>query len=91
MYSPDLLGTLLDISLPLCVFLAAIATMLVVTYQMLSSHYGKVNILISKKRLRNVTIIVVVAFIITMAIIIFAMITSPSTIEEHLNSTLLMG
>ena len=53
-----------DISL----LLAITAIVLLITSELLSSHYGKVNILINKKRLRNTATTVSILFLITVAI-----------------------
>lgn len=45
--------------------LAAIALILLVSSEMLSSYHGGVNILINKKRLKNAAIGATVAFLIT--------------------------
>ena len=56
-----------DISL----LLATTAIILLITSELLSSYYGKVNILINKKRLRNVALTVSTLFLATVAIKIF--------------------
>jgi len=48
--------------------LAITAIILLITSELLSPHYGKVNILINKKRLRNTAITVSTLFLITVAI-----------------------
>jgi hypothetical protein len=53
-----------DISL----LLATTAIILLITSELLSSYYGKVNILINKKRLRNTAITFSTLFLITVAI-----------------------
>ena len=53
-----------DISL----LLAITGIILLVTSELLSAHYGKVNILINKKKLKNVAIIVSILFLVTVAI-----------------------
>lgn len=53
-----------DISL----FLAVTAIILLITSELLSPYYGKVNMLVNKKRLKNVAIAVSTLFIITVAI-----------------------
>ena len=53
-----------DISL----LLAIIAIILLITSEMLSSYYGKVNILINKKKLKNTAITISTLFLITVAI-----------------------
>lgn len=62
-----------DISL----LLAISAIILIVASEMLSSYYGKVNILINKKKLRNIAITVSILFLITLAIIIISIIQAP--------------
>jgi hypothetical protein len=62
-----------DISL----LLAITAIILLITSELLSSYYGKVNILINKKRLRNTAIAVSVLFLITLAIRISSIILTP--------------
>ena len=54
--------------------IAAIAIILLVTSEMLSSYHGKVNILINKKRLRNTAIAAAIAFLITAAMRIISLI-----------------
>ncbi len=61
-----------DISL----LLAIIALILLIASELLSQNYGKVNILINKKRLRNVAIMVSIFFLITVAIKIYEIIIS---------------
>ena len=61
-----------DISL----ILAIIALILLIASELLSPNYGKVNILINKKRLRNVAITVSIFFLITVAIKIYEIIIS---------------
>jgi hypothetical protein len=53
-----------DISL----LLAITGIVLLITSELLSSHYGKASILINKKRLRNTAITVSTLFLITVAI-----------------------
>ena len=62
-----------DISL----WLAVTAIILLITSELISPYYGKTNILINKKRLRNVSIIVSTLFLITVAIRIATIIISP--------------
>lgn len=62
-----------DISL----LLAVTAIILLITSEFLSPHYGRVNILISKKKLRNTAIIVSILFLITVAIRIVIIILNP--------------
>jgi len=65
--------TFWDISL----WLAVTAIILLITSELISPYYGKTNILINKKRLRNVSLIVSTLFLITVAIRIATIITSP--------------
>ena len=53
-----------DISL----WLAITAIILLITSEMLSPRYGKINIHINKKRLRNAALAVSILFLITVAI-----------------------
>ena len=62
-----------DISL----WLAITAIILLVTSELISPYYGKTNLLINKRRLRNVAIIVSTLFLITVAIRIATIIISP--------------
>jgi hypothetical protein len=59
-----------DISL----LIAVIAIILLVSSEMLSSYYGKVDILIDKKKLKSVTVAVVVTFLVTLALRIITMV-----------------
>jgi hypothetical protein len=65
--------TFWDISL----WLAITAIILLITSELISPYYGKTNLLINKKRLRNVSIIVSTLFLITVAIRIATIIISP--------------
>jgi len=65
--------TFWDISL----WLAITAIVLLITSELISPYYGKTNLLINKKRLRNVAIIVSTLFLITVAIRIVTIIISP--------------
>ena len=65
--------TFWDISL----WLAITAIVLLITSELISPYYGKTNLLINKKRLRNVAIIVSTLFLITVAIRIATIIISP--------------
>lgn len=56
--------SLLDISL----LLAITAIILLITSELLSSSYGRVRILINKKKLRNTAITFSILFLITVAI-----------------------
>jgi hypothetical protein len=62
-----------DISL----WLAVTAIILLITSELVSPYYGKTNLLIKKKRLRNVAIIVSALFLIAVAIRIATTIISP--------------
>jgi len=62
-----------DISL----WLAITATILLITSEMLSPYYGKVNIYINKKRLKNAALAVSTLFLITVAIRIINMVLTP--------------
>jgi len=62
-----------DISL----WLAITAIILLITSELISPYYGKTNILINKRRIRNVSIIVSTLFLITVAIRIATIIISP--------------
>jgi len=62
-----------DISL----LLATTAIILLITSELLSPHYGKINILINKKKLKNTAITVSILFLITVAIRIISIIISP--------------
>ena len=59
------------------IWLAVTAIILLITSELISPYYGKTNLLINKKRLRNVSIIVSTLFHITVAIRIATIITSP--------------
>jgi hypothetical protein len=61
-----------DISL----WLAVTAIILLITSELISPYYGKTNILINKKRLRNVALTISIMFLITVAIRIYRIITS---------------
>ena len=62
-----------DISL----WLAVTAIILLITSELTSPYYGKTNLLINKKRLRNAALTVSTLFLITVAIRIATIITSP--------------
>ena len=62
-----------DISL----WLAVTSIILLITSELISPYYGKTNLLINKKRLRNVALTVSTVFLITVAIRIATIITSP--------------
>lgn len=61
-----------DISL----WLAVTAIILLITSELISPYYGKTNLLINKKRLRNVALTVSTLFLITVAIRIATIIIS---------------
>jgi len=61
-----------DISL----WLAVTAIILLITSELISPHYGKTNILINRKRLRNAALTIGILFLITVAIRIYGIITS---------------
>ena len=62
-----------DISL----WLAITAVILLITSEMLSPYYGKVNIRIDRKKLKNVALAVSILFLITVAIKIINLILTP--------------
>ena len=62
-----------DISL----WLAVTAIILLITSELISPYYGKTNLLINKKRLQNVALTVSTLFLITVAIRIATIITTP--------------
>lgn len=59
-----------DISL----FIAVTSIILLATSEFLSPRFGKINVLIDKKKLRNVAIAVTILFLITLVIRVVAMI-----------------
>jgi hypothetical protein len=61
-----------DISL----WLAVTSIILLVTSELISPYYGKTNLLINKKRLKNISLTVSILFLITVAIRIINIITS---------------
>jgi len=61
-----------DISL----FLAVTAIILLVTSELISPYYGKTNLLINKKRLRNVALTISTLFLVTVAVRIVTIIIS---------------
>jgi hypothetical protein len=63
-----------DISL----WLAVTAIILLITSELISPYFGKTNLLINKKRLRNVALTVSTLFLTTVAIRIVTIIISPS-------------
>jgi hypothetical protein len=62
-----------DISL----LLAVTAIILLITSELLLPYYGRVNILINKKKLKNTAITVSILFLITVAIRITTIILTP--------------
>lgn len=62
-----------DISL----WLAVTAIILLITSEMLSPYYGRTNIQISRKRLRNVAVTVAILFLGTVAIRIVGLVAAP--------------
>ena len=61
-----------DISL----WLAVTAIILLVTSELVSPHYGKTNIHIEKKKLRNVALTISILFLITVVIRIYEIIVT---------------
>jgi len=61
-----------DVSL----WLAVTAIILLITSELISPYYGKTNLLINKKRLRNVALTMSILFLITVAIRIYEIIIS---------------
>lgn len=61
-----------DISL----WLATTAIILLITSELISPYYGRTNIPINKKRLRNAALVISSIFLITVAIRIVGIITS---------------
>ena len=59
------------------IWLAVTAIILLITSELISPYYGKTNLLINKKKLRNVALTVSTLFLITVAIRIATIITSP--------------
>lgn len=86
-FSVGLLESLWYIAVPSGLFLAAIAIILIVSSQLLSSSYGRINISIDKRRLRNAMIFVAVTLMITMAVIIVLIRVDPD-FEDHLHNAL---
>jgi len=62
-----------DISL----LLAITAIILLITSELLSPYYGKINILINRKKLKNTSILFSALFLATVAIRIISIIISP--------------
>jgi len=61
-----------DVSL----WLAVTAIILLITSEFISPYYGRINLLISKRRLRNIALTMGILFLITVAIRIYNIITS---------------
>jgi hypothetical protein len=61
-----------DISL----WLAVTAIILLITSELVSPYYGKTNLIINKKRLRNAATVTATLFLITVAIHIYTIITT---------------
>jgi len=62
-----------DISL----WLAVTAIILLATAELISPYYGKTNLVIEKKRLKQAALLLGALFLITVAIRIYGIITSP--------------
>ena len=62
-----------DISL----WLAVMAIILLATAELISPYYGRTNLVIEKKRLKQVALLLGVLFLITVAVRIYGIITSP--------------
>ncbi len=62
-----------DISL----WLAITSIILLITSELLSPHYGRTNLLINKKLLRNTALTLGTIFLLTVAIRIMTIVTSP--------------
>jgi len=62
--------------LGISLFLAVTAIILLITSELISPYYGKINLLINKKRLKRAALIVSILFLMTVAIRIYEMITS---------------
>jgi hypothetical protein len=65
--------TFWDVSL----WLAITAIILLITAELISPYYGQTNILINKKKLKNAALITAILFLITVAIRIYGIITTP--------------
>jgi len=65
--------SLLDISL----WLAITSIILLATSELLSPHYGQINIIIDRKRLRTAALTLGLLFMFTVLIRIYGMITLP--------------
>jgi hypothetical protein len=62
-----------DISL----WLAITAVILLITSEMLSPHYGRINMRIDRKKLKNAALTVSILFLITVAIKIINLVLTP--------------
>jgi hypothetical protein len=60
----------------LSLWLAVTAIILLITSELISPHYGRTNLLVNKKRLKNVALTVSILFLITVAIRIYGIIAS---------------
>jgi hypothetical protein len=58
-------------------WLAVTAIILLITSELLSPYYGKVNIRISRKKLKNVALFTSILFLITVAVRIMSAMLSP--------------
>lgn len=63
--------------LDLSLWLAVTAIILLTTSEILSPHYGKINIGIDRKKLRNVAFAVSILFLAAIAIKIISMVSTP--------------
>jgi hypothetical protein len=62
-----------DISL----WLAITAVILLITSEMLSPHYGRINMRIDRKKLKNAALTVSILFLITVAVKIINLVLTP--------------
>jgi hypothetical protein len=62
-----------DVSL----LLATTAIILLITSELLSPYYGKVNILVNKKKLKNAAMVASILFLATVAIRVLSIIINP--------------
>jgi hypothetical protein len=60
----------------LSLWLAVTAIILLVTSELISPYYGKTNLIINKKRLRNISLATSILFLATVAIRIINIITT---------------
>jgi len=60
----------------LSLWLAVTAIILLITSELISPYYGRTNLLVNKKRLKNVALTVSILFLITVAIRIYGIIAS---------------